>query len=91
MGVTAAPASALWADSVKAATPNKGGTLRLGFGHGSTTDSLDPGTFENAYMQVMSSAAYNQLVEVDNNGDLTPDLAAGEGGVRAFIQHLLQT
>ncbi len=75
LGVTAAHASAFWTASVEAATPNKGGTLRIGMGHGSTTDSLDPGTFENAYMQVMSSAAYNQLTEVDNNGDLVADLA----------------
>jgi peptide/nickel transport system substrate-binding protein len=75
LGVTAAHASAFWTESAEAAAPNKGGTLRLAIGHGSTTDSLDPGTFENAYMQVMSSAAYNQLTEVDNNGDLIPDLA----------------
>jgi len=75
LGVAAASASALWSESVKAATPNKGGTLRLAIGHGSTTDSLDPGTFENLYMQVVGSTAYNQLTEVDNNGDLVADLA----------------
>jgi peptide/nickel transport system substrate-binding protein len=75
LGVASAPASALWSSSAKAATPNKGGTLRLAIGHGSTTDSLDPGSFENLFMQVVGSTAYNQLTEVDNNGDLIADLA----------------
>ncbi|MDZ7749647.1 MAG: twin-arginine translocation signal domain-containing protein [Halofilum sp. (in: g-proteobacteria)] len=29
------------------AAPKKGGRLRVGIGHGSTTDSLDPATYEN--------------------------------------------
>ena len=31
----------------EAANPKKGGKLILGYGYGSTTDSLDPGTSEN--------------------------------------------
>ena len=45
-GVTISAASTL-AVRAEAATPQKGGILKFGIGHGSTTDSLDPGTFEN--------------------------------------------
>lgn len=55
--------------------PNKGGTLRLGIGHGSTTDSMDPGTFENLYMQIIGDAVYNKLTEVAADGSLVPELA----------------
>ncbi len=61
--------------SAYAATPKKGGTLRLGIGHGSTTDSLDPATFENLYMQTVGAACYNKLTEVGNTGELLPEAA----------------
>jgi peptide/nickel transport system substrate-binding protein len=57
------------------AAPKKGGTLRLGIGHGSTTDSLDPATFENLYMQTVGAACYNKLTEVGNTGELLPEAA----------------
>ena len=57
------------------AAPKKGGRLRVGLGHGSTTDSMDPATFENLYTQVVGSAVRNNLMEVDQNGDLIPELA----------------
>ncbi len=57
------------------AAPKKGGRLRVGLGHGSTTDSMDPATFENLYTQVLGSAVRNNLMEVDQNGDLIPELA----------------
>lgn len=75
IGLGSVAANSLWTGYAAAATPNKGGNLRLGIGHGSTTDSLDPGTFENLYMQVIGSTAYNQLTEVRNDGQLIPDLA----------------
>ena len=45
-GVTTAIASTIAARALGAATPKCGGTLRIGIGHGSTTDSLDPATFD---------------------------------------------
>jgi len=75
LGIGASTASLLWSESATAATPNKGGTLRLGIGHGSTTDSLDPGTFENLYMQLVGGAVYNKLTEVANDGQLVPEIA----------------
>ncbi|UCH73373.1 MAG: ABC transporter substrate-binding protein [Rhodospirillales bacterium] len=74
LGASTALATSM-AGSALAATPKKGGTLRLGIGHGSTTDSLDPGTFENLYMQTVGGAVYNKLTEVAASGDIVPELA----------------
>ncbi len=57
------------------AAPKKGGHFRVGLGHGSTTDSNDPATFENLYSQMLGAASRNNLTEVDQNGKLVPDLA----------------
>jgi len=59
----------------RAATPKKGGTLRLGIGHGSTTDSLDPATYEQAFMQCLGFSKHNYLTEVDSDNQLIPELA----------------
>ena len=74
LGVSVAAATA-FAGKVQAATPKKGGKLRLGLGHGSTTDTLDPATYENLYVQVMGGALHNKLTVVGNSGDLGPELA----------------
>lgn len=57
------------------AAPKKGGRLRVGSGHGSTTDSLDPATWENNYTQFQSYTIHNHLTEVLPSGDLGPELA----------------
>jgi peptide/nickel transport system substrate-binding protein len=74
LGVTISAASML-AVKAEAAVPNRGGTLRLGHGHGSTTDSLDPGTFENGYSVNQGYAIANHLTEVGPDGQLRPELA----------------
>ena len=73
-GLTFTVASAL-ADKAQAATPKKGGHLSAGLGHGSTTDSLDPATFENGFTAALDYSINNQLTEVDTNGQLIPELA----------------
>ena len=73
LGATTALATTLANNAF--AAPKKGGRLRVGLGHGSTTDSMDPATFENLYMQVVGSAARSNLMEVSQNGDLIPELA----------------
>ena len=73
LGATTALATSLANNAF--AAPKKGGRLRLGLGHGSTTDSMDPATFENLYMQVVGSATRSNLMEVSQNGDLIPELA----------------
>ncbi len=63
------------APGIARAAPKKGGTLRLGIGHGSTTDTLDTATTTDLYMQVVGNACYNYLTEVSNSGELVPELA----------------
>jgi peptide/nickel transport system substrate-binding protein len=59
-----------------AAEPKKGGHLRVGVGHGSTTDSLDPATFENAFMSNgVGYAINNHIAELGTSGELEPELA----------------
>ena len=50
LGAAAALSPLLLSGTAEAAEPKKGGHLRVGMGHGSTTDSLDPATFENNFM-----------------------------------------
>ncbi|MEM7652539.1 MAG: ABC transporter substrate-binding protein [Pseudomonadota bacterium] len=69
------PTAMSLADKAIAKTPKKGGSLKLGIGSGSTTDSLDPITYESAFNLVLSYAHANNLVEVDHNGAAIPELA----------------
>ena len=57
------------------ATPKRGGKLRYGLGHGSTTDSLDPATFENNFMGTLGFTSHNHLAEVTATGELIPEVA----------------
>ena len=75
LGLAAPFATSLLSQAVHAATPKKGGYFRLGVGHGSTTDTLDPGTHENGFMTDTVYAYANHLFEVDNTGKLIPELA----------------
>lgn len=71
----ALPAALSMSSAVMAATPKQGGKLRQGFGHGSTTDTLDPGTHENGMSQNVVYTYANHLTEVSNTGELIPELA----------------
>ncbi|MEW9613233.1 ABC transporter substrate-binding protein [Shinella sp. S4-D37] len=56
--------------------PKKGGLLRLGISNGSTSDSLDPATYNNAMTSTtLWGSGANSLTEVDAAGNITPDLA----------------
>ena len=57
------------------AEPKKGGTFRVGMGHGSTTDSLDPGTYENDFMIGSSFHRYNFLTTITTKGEIIGELA----------------
>ncbi len=74
LGITAAIADPLFMSSAKAA-PTRGGTVRIGHAHGSTTDSLDPGTWENDFTIEMSFAVNNFLTEIDVDGQIKAELA----------------
>ncbi len=55
--------------------PQKGGTLRLGMDGGSASDSLDPRTYSSSIANFYGRTFWNALVEVDSNGNATPELA----------------
>ncbi len=74
-GLTVPAATALFTKAVRA-EPKKGGKLRLGLGHGATTDSLDPATYPDQMTGTVGwGSAGNSLTEVDAKGNITPDLA----------------
>lgn len=75
-GVGAALPGGLPIKSVFAATPKKGGTLRVGMAGGSTTESLDPATFDDVFVQSTTLGFLrNPLVEIDYRGNAVPELA----------------
>ncbi len=55
----------------------RGGTLRVGMAHGSTTDSLDPGSWENDFSIFLAHSSNNYLVEIGQDGSLIPEVAEG--------------
>ena len=75
MGMVAAIPSAILSEQAFADQPKKGGVFTIGIGHGSTTDSLDPGTYENDFITATGFARYSFLTEIDNTGNLIGELA----------------
>ncbi len=74
MGMTL-PAASLLATQALAATPKRGGHFRVGINFGSTDDSLDPGTYQDTYMQTVGFAFRNCLTELNNEDELVGELA----------------
>ena len=75
LGVSASMASTLAATAVQAAEPKKGGRLRFGIGGGATSDSFDPATYYESYMQTVGFGLRNCLAELNNHDELVPELA----------------
>ena len=76
LGLTLAAAGSLYATALKAATPNKGGTLRIGVNGGETSDSLDPTTYGTQVHLPLSRSWADQLVTVSpDDGSPVPSLA----------------
>ncbi|HID67131.1 MAG TPA: ABC transporter substrate-binding protein [Roseibacterium sp.] len=57
------------------AEPVRGGTLRVGMAHGSTTDSMDPGTWDSGFSILQAHTSNNYLSEIAADGSLIPELA----------------
>ncbi|NGO55508.1 ABC transporter substrate-binding protein [Allomesorhizobium camelthorni] len=57
------------------AAPKKGGHFKIGIGSGSSTDSLDPGTYNTTFMHTLGHNLHGFLTEVDANGKLVGELA----------------
>ncbi len=75
LGVSTALATSMWSTLAMAA-PKRGGRLRAGIGHGSTSDNMDSATWTDSYMQSVGfGAVRNNLTEIDNYGKLIPELA----------------
>lgn len=70
----AAGALTLGGLDARAATPKRGGTLRVGKAHGSNTDTLDPGAYSNGFMTAHSFMQGNLLTEVGADGQIHPEL-----------------
>ena len=87
VGLTLPTALSL-ANSAEAATPKKGGKLRLGYGYGSTTDSLDPGTSENGMTQGIHKGYGNLLFDTENTGELAGDLVKSYEGSNLSLIHI---
>ena len=62
-------------NEARAATPKKGGHMRLAMGHGATTDTLDPANLTNGLQWVVAYGVANTLTELDANGALIGSLA----------------
>ena len=74
LGATVAAATSVASKALKAA-PKKGGRLRIAIGAGSTTDTLDPGTFLQNFTQFTGFGLRNNLTEVSSAGKVVPELA----------------
>lgn len=76
LGLSGVAASSLWSKaSAQAATPKRGGLLRAGLIGGATSDTLDPGTFNDTFMISVSHSVRDHLVEVGYDNSLQPGLA----------------
>lgn len=77
MGLSAALSPAILPNISMASDlkPQKGGVLRMGLSHGSTSDSLDPATQNNAMSGTMYMSMGNTFVELGPNNDLIPAIA----------------
>lgn len=74
LGVAGTTASALWSGSAKA-SPVRGGSLKVGIGQGSSGEDLNPLTTGNVYLYVARWSVFNNLVELDSDKNLVPELA----------------
>ena len=59
----------------RADEPKRGGHLVAGIAGGSTTDTLDPETFNDTYMVVVGSSTRDNLTEIAADGSLRAALA----------------
>ena len=74
-GFTAAAANTMFVKAVRA-EPKKGGTFKIGIGHGATTDTLDPATWTNGFQFCMSIGVFGaQLTHIDQKTAVQPHLA----------------
>lgn len=79
------------ADAYAAETPRKGGVLKLGVGGGSTTESLDPTTWNDTVPTTVGNAFLDALIEVGPDMGPVPQLATdweAKPGAKEWIFNL---
>ncbi len=74
-GLGVAAASSLWSTQVLANTPQRGGTYRVGWHDGNTTDKLNPATTESVFMIQLNHTMRNYLTEITPTNDIGPDIS----------------
>ncbi len=74
-GVAVPLATSLAGKALQAAEPKQGGTFRMAIGGGATSDTFDPATYYESYMQTVGYGLRNCLAEMNNNDELVPELA----------------
>jgi len=74
-GMSVSAASGLWTGDVLAATPQKGGTFRLGVHDGNTSDTMDPGTYLSVGQIQLAHTHRSYLTEITSENGLGPDMA----------------
>src|SRR5258705_7605695 len=76
LGVTTALATTMLSQAGIGAEPKKGGSAKFGLAQGATTDTMDPGNYQDTGTQVAFwGAMSNSLTEVDAKGNISGDLA----------------
>lgn len=87
LGLTAAS----MALPTKARAASKGGHMNVALAQGSTSDTLDPGLYENGFTILHSYTAQGKLTNIGSNGQLEGDLAAsweGSDGAKKWVFEL---
>ncbi|HAR54086.1 ABC transporter substrate-binding protein [Roseovarius nubinhibens] len=74
LGVAMSVGQGLYSQAM-AATPKRGGHMRLGMGHGATSDTLDPATLLNGLQWTAAYGITNTLTELAPSGELVGGLA----------------
>jgi peptide/nickel transport system substrate-binding protein len=76
LGVSMAAASTIYSRAARAAEPKKGGRLVMGLGGGGTTDTMDPGQWENPVPIIFGRCWGEQLTGASpKDGTVVPVLA----------------
>ena len=76
LGIGATAAMSFMGPDARADTPKKGGSMRIGMGHGSTNDSIDPALLFNGFQWALGYAIRNSLTEIGAGSVLQPCLAS---------------
>jgi peptide/nickel transport system substrate-binding protein len=75
LGIAAAAPASLYSGYALAATPKRGGHLRVATVQGSSSDSLDPSLLTSGHTNFLQYTMHNHLTEIRPDGQLGPLLA----------------